>query len=100
MTQFIQHHPVFAERFPYNIQDFLDQITLVVTVINKKSSNKPDRDFGWISFGRNFILLFISPIYFHILGRNASGSAQIAHWDSMLNANGETITRWHALLDK
>ena len=34
------------------------------------------------------------------LGHNASGNAQTAHWVSMLNAQGETITRWHALIDK
>jgi hypothetical protein len=42
----------------------------------------------------------IKIIYFHNIGRNASGNAQISHWDSILNAKGETITRWHTLLEK
>jgi hypothetical protein len=33
------------------------------------------------------------------LGHGASGNTQVAHWDSILNAQGETITRWHALLE-
>jgi len=56
VTRYAQHHPVFAERYPYNIQDnFIDQITLAISVFYKKSPNKSDRDFGWISFGRNSI---------------------------------------------
>ena len=47
-----QHNPVFAERYPFNIQEnLLDQITFLISVVNKKSSSKTDRDFGWISFG-------------------------------------------------
>jgi hypothetical protein len=36
---------------------------------------------------------------FH-LGHSSSGPAQVAQWNSMINAHGETITRWHALIDK
>ncbi|CAF4592318.1 unnamed protein product [Rotaria sp. Silwood1] len=83
VTRRNQHHPVFAERYPFNIEEnLLNQITLVVTIINKKSKRKDDRNLGWISFGHG-----------------ASGNSQVAHWDSMLNAQGETITRWHALLE-
>lgn len=83
VTRRNQHHPVFAERYPFNIQEtLLSQITLVITVINKKSTAKTDSNIGWISFGHG-----------------ASGNAQVAHWDSMLNAQGETITRWHSLLE-
>jgi hypothetical protein len=54
LTLHAQHHPVFAERYPYNIQEtFLDQITLVISVVNRKSLNRNDRDIGWISFGRH-----------------------------------------------
>ena len=56
MTRRTQHHPVFAERYPFNIQEnLLDQITIVITVINKKATGKNDRNIGWISFGK-FIL--------------------------------------------
>ncbi|UJR33641.1 hypothetical protein I4U23_021074 [Adineta vaga] len=83
VTRRTQHHPVFAERYPYNIQEnLLNQITLVITIINKNSTGKNDRNLGWISFGHG-----------------ASGNTQVAHWDSMLNAQGDTITRWHALLE-
>ena len=34
-----------------------------------------------------------------LVGHGASGNTQVAHWDSMLNAQGDTITRWHALLE-
>jgi hypothetical protein len=58
MTQYAQHHPVFAERYPYNLQEnFLNQITLLIFVIQKKSSNPTDGDFGCISFGRHFFYL-------------------------------------------
>lgn len=54
VTRRTQHHPVFAERYPFNIQEsLLDQITLVITVINKKSTGKTDANIGWISFGKN-----------------------------------------------
>ncbi|CAF0909662.1 unnamed protein product [Adineta steineri] len=83
VTRRTQHHPIYAERYPFNIQEhLLDQITLVITIINKKPTGKNDRNLGWISFGHG-----------------ASGNTQVAHWDSMLNAQGETITRWHALLE-
>jgi hypothetical protein len=56
VTRRAQHHPVFAERYPFNIQEnLLDQITIVVTVINKKSTGKNDRNIGWISFGKFII---------------------------------------------
>jgi hypothetical protein len=52
VTRRTQHHPVFAERYPFNIQEsLLDQITLVITIINKKSTTKTDSNIGWISFG-------------------------------------------------
>jgi hypothetical protein len=55
VTRRAQHHPVFAERYPFNIQEnLLDQITLVITVINKKSMTKTDSNIGWISFGTVF----------------------------------------------
>ncbi|CAF3899490.1 unnamed protein product [Rotaria sp. Silwood2] len=83
VTRRNQHHPVYAERYPFNIEEnLLNQVTLVVTIINKKAKGKEDRNLGWISFGHG-----------------ASGDSQVAHWDSMLNAQGETITRWHALLE-
>lgn len=48
-----QHHPVFAERYPFNIQEnLLDQVTFHLTVVNKKPSGKTDREFGWIAFGK------------------------------------------------
>jgi hypothetical protein len=56
MTRRTQHHPVFAERYPFNIQEnLLDQITIVITVINKKPTGKNDRNIGWISFGKFII---------------------------------------------
>ncbi|CAF2627074.1 unnamed protein product [Rotaria sp. Silwood2] len=83
-TRYGQHQPVFAERYSFNIQEnCLDQITLVISVINKNSTSKNDRELGWISFGHD-----------------ASGNAQVAHWDSMVSAQGETITKWHTLLEK
>ncbi|CAF0951088.1 unnamed protein product [Rotaria sordida] len=83
VTRRHQHHPVFAERYPFNIEEnLLNQITIVVTIINKKPTGKYDRSLGWISFGHG-----------------VSGNSQVAHWDSMLNAHGETITRWHTLLE-
>lgn len=105
VTRSAQHHPIFAERYPLNIQEnLLDQITLVITVINKRAAGKTEKNIGWISFGSisicrqkkkrtNEIFSFFSQ------GRGANGNTQVAHWDSMLNAQGETITRWHALLE-
>ena len=56
VTRRTQHHPVFAERYPFNIQEsLLNQITLVITVINKKSTGKTDANIGWISFGMNIL---------------------------------------------
>jgi len=53
VTRRNQHHPVYAERYPFNIQEnLLNQITLVITIINKKSSTKADSNIGWISFGK------------------------------------------------
>ena len=52
ITRRAQHHPIFAERYPFNIQEsLLDQITLVITIVNKKPTGKSDRNIGWISFG-------------------------------------------------
>ncbi|CAF3780313.1 unnamed protein product [Rotaria magnacalcarata] len=83
VTRCNQHHPVFAERYPFNIEEnLLSQITFVLTIINKRSAGKDNRNIGWISFGHS-----------------VSGDAQVAHWDSMMNAQGETITRWHPLLE-
>ncbi|CAF5010483.1 unnamed protein product [Rotaria sp. Silwood1] len=79
-----QYQPIFAERYLFNIQEnFLDQITLFISVMNKNLINKNDRELGWISFGHD-----------------TSGTLQCAHWDSMFNAQGEIITRWHTLLEK
>ncbi|CAF0749750.1 unnamed protein product [Adineta ricciae] len=105
VTRRTQHHPVFAERYPFNIQEsLLDQITLVITIINKSSTGKHDRNLGWISFGTvNFCsfspYLKCSFELNELVGHGASGNTQVAHWDSMLNAQGDTITRWHALLE-
>ncbi|CAF1260823.1 unnamed protein product [Adineta ricciae] len=79
-----QHHPVFAERYPFNIQEnFLEQITIVIVVLSKKVLNSFDHDFGSISFGHN-----------------TSGPAQSSHWEAMLAGKGDTITRWHTLIEK
>ncbi|CAF1558429.1 unnamed protein product, partial [Adineta ricciae] len=79
-----QHHPVFAERYPFNIQEnFLEQITIVIVVLSKKVLNSFDQDFGSISFGHN-----------------TSGPAQSSHWEAMLAGKGDTITRWHTLIEK
>jgi hypothetical protein len=100
ITRHGQHHPIFAERYPFNIQEsFLSHITLVISVINKKSIDKHDRDFGSISFGMKISLMNLF-VNFYFLGHNPTGHVQIAHWESMLNAQGETITRWHALLEQ
>ncbi|UJR13617.1 hypothetical protein I4U23_000630 [Adineta vaga] len=80
----VQYHPIFAERYPFNIQEsFLEQITIVIIVLNKKAINSIDQDFGSISFGHN-----------------ATGAGQSSHWEAMLAAKGETITRWHTLVEK
>ena len=53
VTRHGQHNPVYAERYPFNIQEnLLDQITFLISVVNKKASGKTDRDLGWVSFGR------------------------------------------------
>lgn len=50
--QHTQHHPIFAERYPYNIQsNFLEQITISISVINKRYNQK----IGYISFGINIL---------------------------------------------
>jgi hypothetical protein len=52
VTRRTQHHPVFAERYPFNIQEtLLNQITLVITIVNKKAIGRTDSNIGWISFG-------------------------------------------------
>ncbi|CAF0799363.1 unnamed protein product [Adineta steineri] len=84
VTRHAQYHPIYAERYPFNIQgNFLEQITFVISVINKKCLSIADHDFGYISFGHE-----------------ASSPTQISHWEAMLSAHGETITRWHTLLEK
>jgi hypothetical protein len=47
----------------------------------------------------NLLLRKIFEFLFIYIGHGASGNAQVAHWDSMLNAQSETISRWHALLE-
>ncbi|CAF1196724.1 unnamed protein product, partial [Didymodactylos carnosus] len=82
VTRRCQYHPVFAERYSFNIQESsLDTVTLLITILNKKNIRKSE-PLGWIAFGQD-----------------VNGDLQMAHWDSMRNANGETITRWHTLLE-
>lgn len=51
-TRHGQNNPIYAERYPFNIQEnLLNEISFFISVINKKPSGKTDRDFGWISFG-------------------------------------------------
>lgn len=63
VTRRTQHHPVFAERYPFNIQEsLLDQITLLITIINKRSTGKSDMNIGWISFGKHIIIIVIDEL--------------------------------------
>jgi hypothetical protein len=56
VTRRNQHHPVFAERYPFSIQEnLLDQITLLITIVNKRPMVKTDSNIGWISFGIIFL---------------------------------------------
>lgn len=102
-TRSAQYHPVYAERFPFTIQEnFLEQLTINLTVIGKRSSNKIEQEFGTISFGRtnesDFLLLVFESVV--CTGREATVNAEMSHWQLMLNAQGETITRWHILNEK
>lgn len=56
VTRRNQHHPVYAERYPFNIEEsLLSQIKFVLTIINKKASGKENRNIGWVSFGKDFL---------------------------------------------
>lgn len=54
ITRYAQHHPIYAERYLFNIhENSLEQITLVIAVVQKRSStNQMDPNFGSIAFGR------------------------------------------------
>lgn len=70
ITRYAQHHPIYAERYLFNIhENSLDQITLVIAVVRKRSTNQTDSNFGSIAFGRfpiGGILLNIISICFFL----------------------------------
>lgn len=105
ITRYAQHHPIYAERYLFNIhENSLDQITLVIAVVRKRSTNQTDSNFGSIAFGKishwgNSFEHHLD-LFFFCSGLHGSGAAQMSHWDAMLNGQGEIITRWHSLLEK
>ncbi|XP_013386505.1 synaptotagmin-14 [Lingula anatina] len=77
-----QPNPLFKETFMFQVALFqLPDVTLMVSVYNKRSMKRKEM-IGWFS-----------------LGMNSSGEEEISHWNDMRESRGETVCRWHVLLE-
>nr|XP_004227012.1 synaptotagmin-16-like isoform X2 [Ciona intestinalis] len=77
-----QPNPVFKEPFYFQVALFqLVEVSLMVSVYSSKTIKKKEM-LGWIS-----------------LGQNSSSEADEQHWLEMKEAKGNTVSRWHTLIE-
>ncbi|XP_074042275.1 synaptotagmin 14 isoform X2 [Leptinotarsa decemlineata] len=77
-----QPNPLFKETFVFQVALFqLADVTLMVSVYNRKGVTKRKEMVGWFS-----------------LGLNSSGAEELAHWMDMKEYQQEQISRWHILV--
>ncbi|XP_018335716.1 synaptotagmin-16 isoform X2 [Agrilus planipennis] len=77
-----QPNPLFKETFIFQVALFqLADVTLMVSVYNRKGVTKKKEMVGWFS-----------------LGLNSSGAEELAHWMDMKEFQQEQICRWHVLI--
>ncbi|KAL1501992.1 hypothetical protein ABEB36_007207 [Hypothenemus hampei] len=77
-----QPNPLFKETFIFQVALFqLADVTLMVSVYNRKGMTKKKELVGWFS-----------------LGLNSSGAEELAHWMDMKEFQQEQICRWHILV--
>ncbi|XP_066143937.1 synaptotagmin-16 [Euwallacea fornicatus] len=77
-----QPNPLFKETFVFQVALFqLADVTLMVSVYNRKGVAKKKEMVGWFS-----------------LGLNSSGAEELAHWMDMKEFQQEQICRWHILV--
>ncbi|XP_057660939.1 synaptotagmin-16 isoform X1 [Diorhabda carinulata] len=77
-----QPNPLFKETFVFQVALFqLADVTLMVSVYNRKGVTKKKEMVGWFS-----------------LGLNSSGAEELAHWMDMKEFQQEQISRWHVLV--
>lgn len=78
-----QPNPLFKETFMFQVALFqLADVTLMVSVYNRKGVTKRKEMVGWFS-----------------LGLNSSGAEELAHWMDMKDMHQEQLCRWHVLID-
>ncbi|XP_048517988.1 synaptotagmin-16 [Dendroctonus ponderosae] len=77
-----QPNPLFKETFVFQVALFqLADVTLMVSVYNRKGVTKKKEMVGWFS-----------------LGLNSSGAEELAHWMDMKEFQQEQVCRWHILV--
>ncbi|KAK9880607.1 hypothetical protein WA026_011847 [Henosepilachna vigintioctopunctata] len=77
-----QPNPLFKETFIFQVALFqLADVTLMVSVYNRKGMTKRKEMVGWFS-----------------LGLNSSGAEELAHWMDMKEFQQQQILRWHVLV--
>ncbi|XP_044729837.1 synaptotagmin-16 [Chrysoperla carnea] len=78
-----QPNPLFKETFVFQVALFqLADVTLMISVYNRKGMTKRKEMIGWFS-----------------LGLNSSGPEQLAHWLDMKDLHAQQLCRWHVLVD-
>lgn len=77
-----QPNPLFKETFIFQVALFqLADVTLMISVYNRKGVTKRKEMVGWFS-----------------LGLNSSGAEELSHWMDMKEFQQEQICRWHVLV--
>ncbi|CAG9862915.1 unnamed protein product [Phyllotreta striolata] len=77
-----QPNPLFKETFVFQVALFqLADVTLMLSVYNRKGVTKKKEMVGWFS-----------------LGLNSSGAEELSHWMDMKEFQQEQIARWHILV--
>ncbi|XP_065167737.1 synaptotagmin-16-like isoform X2 [Atheta coriaria] len=77
-----QPNPLFKETFVFQVALFqLADVTLMVSIYNRRGVTKKKEMVGWFS-----------------LGLNSSGAEELAHWMDMKEFQQEQICRWHVLV--
>ncbi|XP_044745490.1 synaptotagmin-16 isoform X2 [Coccinella septempunctata] len=77
-----QPNPLFKETFIFQVALFqLADVTLMISVYNRKRMAKKKEMVGWFS-----------------LGLNSSGAEELAHWMDMKEFQQQQILRWHVLV--
>ncbi|XP_045461598.1 synaptotagmin-16 isoform X2 [Harmonia axyridis] len=77
-----QPNPLFKETFIFQVALFqLADVTLMISVYNRRRMAKKKEMVGWFS-----------------LGLNSSGAEELAHWMDMKEFQQQQILRWHVLV--